>query len=366
MGERAGRLAGLGLAAVLVAMLTAATARSHAAPARPAAIDRSLDVYAEPARLVRLRDGRRLNLLCTGRGAPTVLLESGLGDSMLDWRLVQPAIARTTRVCAYDRAGMGFSDPAHPPRTASAAVTDIEGLLRAADVRAPYVLVGHSLGSFYVRLFADRHPDLVAGMVLVDPAKEGQAARFEAAAKSMGEMARSQSQATADCAAAAAAGRLALNSATFERCAGAPMRDAAYSDALYAARTRQLLSPGYWRTMDSELGAMDTTSNDEVAAARRSYGDMPLIVLTATDIALPGSMSANDKAALASTWTIMHEELARLSSRGINRPIGHAGHYIQIDQPQAVVAAIQEVVREARAVNRRHGLTPAALANSSR
>jgi len=348
MRERLGRVACLALAAVLAATLVAPACAATGARTRPATIDRSLDVYARPARLVRLPDGRRLNLLCAGKGSPTVLLESGLGDSMLDWRLVQPAIARMTRVCAYDRAGMGFSDAAQSPRTASAVVADLEALLRAADVGAPYVLVGHSLGSFYVRLFADRHPDQVAGMVLVDPAKEAQGARFEIAAPSMGELARFQRRATADCAAVAATGMLALNSATLQRCAGAPTRDAAYSDALYAALMRHLLSADYWRMTDSELGNMDGVSSDEVAAARRSYDDMPLIVLTASRIALPDSMSARDRAALASTWTIMHEELAKLSSRGINRSIQRAGHYIQIDQPQAVITAVEEVVRDAR------------------
>ena len=99
-----------------------------------------------------------------------MILEAGASSFAIDWALVQPEIARTNRVCAYDRAGMGFSDP--PPGGGADAIADLHRVLEAADEKPAYVLVGASRGGLYVRLFADRHPAEVVGIVLVDAASE--------------------------------------------------------------------------------------------------------------------------------------------------------------------------------------------------
>ena len=112
--------------------------------------------------------GRRLYLDCRGAGAPTVVLENGLGSGAAGWGSVLPAIAERTRTCAYDRAGLGRSDPPAGRGTVGSAVEDLRALLAAAGERPPYVLVGMSLGGSHVRVFADRHRDEVVGIVLVD------------------------------------------------------------------------------------------------------------------------------------------------------------------------------------------------------
>lgn len=121
-----------------------------------------------PGRLIDV-GGRRLHLHTLGEGSPTIVFESGLAASSLNWRPVQEAVATFARACAYDRAGYGWSDRAPGPRTARAAVADLHRLLRAADVPPPYILVGHSFGTYIVPLFAAEHPEDVAGVVLVDP-----------------------------------------------------------------------------------------------------------------------------------------------------------------------------------------------------
>jgi pimeloyl-ACP methyl ester carboxylesterase len=113
-------------------------------------------------------DGRRLYIDCTGTGSPTVVLQSGLGESSSYWGRIAPAVAASTTVCAYDRAGHGRSEPAAAPQDGTALATDLHTLLERAGVPGPYVLVGHSSGGPYVRVFAARYPDQVAGMVLLD------------------------------------------------------------------------------------------------------------------------------------------------------------------------------------------------------
>lgn len=125
--------------------------------------------YARPAELVEIEPGRRINLLCVGRGFPTVILEAGAGDSTAVWRKVQSEVAKRTRVCAYDRAGYGFSDPPQHASDARQAVRDLKAVLGRKRISSPVVLVGHSVGGLYSRLFAATYPDLVAGLVLVDP-----------------------------------------------------------------------------------------------------------------------------------------------------------------------------------------------------
>src|ERR671938_464341 len=127
--------------------------------------------YPSPGQLVDV-GGYRLHIQCVGTGSPTVVLDAGLGGSSLDWSLIQPELGRTTRVCAYDRAGMGWSDAGPQPRTPRQIADELHTLLTNAGIAGPYVLVGHSLAGKNVRLFTIAHPDQVAGMVLVDARSE--------------------------------------------------------------------------------------------------------------------------------------------------------------------------------------------------
>ena len=155
-----------GVCAALASSVLAVAAESMRTPSP--AFDQT--AYMHPQRRVAVGEGRGLNLYCRGSGKPAVILEAGAGGSMLDWYTIQPAIARTTEVCSYDRAGREFSDPALASASGLAsAVDDLHALLQAATIAPPYVLVGHSLGGVIVLSFADRYRAEVAGTVLVDP-----------------------------------------------------------------------------------------------------------------------------------------------------------------------------------------------------
>lgn len=113
--------------------------------------------FKMPGKMVDLGD-LKLHIDCRGQGSPTVILESGLGGSLLDWARVLPEAAQYTRVCAYDRAGYGWSEMGMLPRTSQQIASELHALLRAANVEGPYILVGHSFGGFSVRLFAAVFP----------------------------------------------------------------------------------------------------------------------------------------------------------------------------------------------------------------
>ena len=140
-----------------------ALALSSAAAAAPGD-----DVYTRPALIAPARDGARLNLVCLGTGSPAVIFESGWTDWSPAWATVQPAVARFTRNCSYDRAGSGFSGPGPLPRTSERIATELHDALRAAGIAGPYILVGHAFGGDHVRAFADLYPGDVAGLILVD------------------------------------------------------------------------------------------------------------------------------------------------------------------------------------------------------
>lgn len=138
---------------------------------------RDLQLYPPPGQLIDL-GGYRIHLYCTGQGSPTVILEHGLDGSYLDWRKVQPQIASLTRVCSYDRAGYGWSDRSPQPRVPSVMAEELHSLLKKAGEQPPFILVGHSMGAFNALRFADRYPEAVSAVVLVDGTHPEEVLRF--------------------------------------------------------------------------------------------------------------------------------------------------------------------------------------------
>jgi pimeloyl-ACP methyl ester carboxylesterase len=129
--------------------------------------------YPPPGQTVDV-GGHRLHINCTGTGSPTVVIDAGLGDWSTSWGFVQPEVAKVTRVCTYDRAGMGWSEPGPLPRVASQFAKELHALLHNANIPGPYILVGHSLGGLPVRMFTHDYPSEVAGVVLIDSMHPGQ------------------------------------------------------------------------------------------------------------------------------------------------------------------------------------------------
>jgi len=290
---------------------------------------------------VTLADGRQMYLDCRGEGAPAVIFDAGAGGSTESWKAVHAEIAKTTQACAYDRAGHGLSDPGPLPLDTAAVANDMEAMLKAAGITGPYVLVGHSLGSYHVRQFANTRFDQMAGMVLVDPSGDGQGARFAKVIPKLDsilEKTRNE-QKSLGCVATMRAKLVAHSDPLFEKCGKT-------NDAEMMEQTQ------------SEVDAMEGASTEQLNESHRSYGDMPLIVLTRGDYekGMPPEFTDVDRAAMKKVWTGMHDEMTAFSTAGVHREIPDAGHSIQVDQPQAVTDAVMEVVAKARA---RQGATGA-------
>jgi pimeloyl-ACP methyl ester carboxylesterase len=324
------------LIATLMALATTAQAADQLSPS----------TYAKPAKLVALPDGRKINLFCQGSGAPTVVLDAGWGSGMNAWAKVQPAVAETTRVCAFDRPGMGFSDAGPLPRDARAVVADERAVLKAAGIKGPYVLVGHSMAGLHVRLYASLYPKEVAGAVLVDPSNPHQAKRFAEAAPKGAALNDKMMGMMRGCADKVVAGTLKPGVPGFTICFPPP---AATLPEDVRAMTLQRQGEGWrYRMQASEVDSMATTSSTDIDKTKRSLGDLPWIVLTAEGTGKGPPTPVEEQAAMGQVWKAMHDEAAAVSTRGENRMIA-SGHNMQWEKPEAVIAAVNEVVAVVRA-----------------
>jgi pimeloyl-ACP methyl ester carboxylesterase len=135
--------------------------------AEPALADPDMAGFPPPGQLVAV-DGHQRHLFCTGTGTPTVILEEGAGGASLNWVWIQRMVAATTRVCSHDRPGYGWSDPSDTPRDAETVGRELDALLKSAGENGPFIVVGHSLGGAYARMFAAQQRDNIVGLVLVD------------------------------------------------------------------------------------------------------------------------------------------------------------------------------------------------------
>jgi pimeloyl-ACP methyl ester carboxylesterase len=244
--------------------------------------------------------GHRLYLDCTGSGSPTVVIEPGAGLMSSDLGWIAPAVARDTRVCVYDRAGRGWSEPADTVQDGAQIAADLHTLLQRGNETGPYVLAGHSFGGLYALTFAARYPEEVAGLVLVDstaPAPEAPEPAQPTRADSDDTMSRIS-------ALAAGASRLGIG-----RLAG--------------------VTPGHLRSTIEEY--LQAGSSTQQAAALRSFSSKPLAVLTA------GTGSAP-------SWAAAQEALAALSTNTLHRVIDDATHASLITDQKDAAAATRGIL----------------------
>ena len=314
-------------------------------PASAVAEDPRILPYVEPGQLVDI-GGRRINLHCTGAGSPTVILMSGLASWSPVWYKTQPAIAKKTRVCAHDRAGYGFSDPGPRPQILSDTVDDLHAALKAGSIPGPYVLVGHSLGGVEARLYAQRWPEEVVGMVLVDtsPAAEGLINEDHPGfAEVFGRETFFVNK--LHCALLAAQGPLEPSRPEYKDCSLPLPSD---TPAAFRKVFPQFFTAYYAATQVSLMSSLYTRRYDSVD--HRRLGALPLVVLSPEstwDNGTPASVRFNQS--YSKVWIAMHKALAHLSSRGIHRVIEGSGHSIHLEQPQAVIDAVEEVLGQLHA-----------------
>jgi len=287
--------------------------------------------YPAPGQMVDV-GGYKMHINCTGQGSPTVILAAGMGDFSLTWANIQPEVAKYTRVCSYDRAGLGWSETSPHPRTATKMMAELHTLLVNAKVEGPYVLVGHSLSGMLVRVYAHNYPGEVVGMVLVDSLHEERLTRLPVMAKVIQD-ATGQFRMFA---LLSSTGMMALVPQTIPT-PGLP-------ENAYAQYQAVTATTGGFETFLAELNA-GAESSAEVRALRiTSFGDMPLIVLSAGYGDAMASLSDAENQQIWKELQIEQSELAALSSNGKHVIAEQSGHFIQLDQPDLVIDAIRDMV----------------------
>jgi pimeloyl-ACP methyl ester carboxylesterase len=302
----------------------------------------ALDIYLKPQTMVRLPDGRQMHFFCMGSGAPVAILDAGLGDWSVSWRTIQPMLAESTRVCAFDRAGYGFSDGGPMPRDSGAEARDLHEALDAAGIRPPYILVGHSYAGMNALLFAFRAPKDVAGMLLIDPSFAYQDRRMGSPVSTDNDL--------KECLKLAESGKLHAGMAEAEKgfdCVN-PGRDD-WSKVMSAKLVEESTRPAYFRALLSERQNFGGRSSKELAASKHSLGTMPIVVLTqdAANYAMQDKPEAHLEKKYP-IWVAGHDEIARNSSRGENLVVDGAGHYVHLSQPDIVVAKFRELLQAAK------------------
>jgi len=301
--------------------------------------------YAPPGELVDV-GGYRLHVHCIGTGSPTVILEAGLGDNWLTWSLVQEEIGSFTRVCAYDRAGLGWSDSGRGPLQSSQVAESLHTLLDNAGIQGPYVLVGHSVGGIHVRSFAHQYPDDVAGMVLVDSSHENQMLRFPAEIVQFeNENLSGLTRSLTLCRYLAPFGVVRILGLTAEIAKDKP----------FTPEQRQMLVATLNRTnyCQAVRDELEMAMQMEGSQTHPPYdlGDIPLVVLTVPSNSgernpedLPSGITVEMGRQADKIFMEMQQELAELSSNGTLVIVEDGGHYIQDDQPGLIIEAVRQIV----------------------
>jgi pimeloyl-ACP methyl ester carboxylesterase len=276
--------------------------------------------YPPPGKLVDV-GGYRLHINCTGTGSPTVVIEAGLGDWSTGWGLVQPEVAKATRVCTYDRAGWGWSDAGPLPRDATQFAKELHTLLQKANIPGPYVMVGHSLGGLVVRVFVHDYASEIAGVVLVDSMVPQQFTQSPIGEQSqMG----AQSQPFSIPAVLARFGIVRWLARPLGLVPSAPPDEEAYFSRLVRPQSAQ--------TLTNESQGMPAAGAE--ASAVKTFDDLPLIVLTAKRNNIVG-------------WPEWQTELLELSSNS-QQLFAESDHNIHFEEPDAAVAAILQMVEKTR------------------
>lgn len=267
--------------------------------------------YPPPGQMVDV-GGYRMHIYCTGSGSPTVVIDAGLGSWSTGWGTVQAEVAQTTRVCTYDRAGIGWSETGPLPRNADQFAKELYALLHAANIPGPYVLVGHSLGGLPVRVFTDSHPAEVAGVVLIDSMIPGQT-RF-ASARMLSPLP-----------VLARFGVLRF----LAKVLGVVNRTSPEDKADNAV----LVSPKFMQALTEEARGIPASLAQ--AGAVGSIGDLPLIVLSR-------GLDPDPE------WQAGQSKLLQWSTNSQQMIAEKSGHNIELDQPEIAVQAIVKMVQIVR------------------
>lgn len=333
------------IAAFALAFCCTCAAESHAS-----SVLITDSIYTAPVRLVDIGRGQRMNLYCLGTGSPAVIFDAGMADSSISWALVQAAVSKKTMTCSFDRAGMGFSDAATRASTPRNQSEDLHALLRAGGVKPPYILVAHSMAAMNARVYADKYPNEVVGMVLIDGSHEDQSLRNWA----IGEKGQkghwdAYLREKHTCIADAKKG-FVRGTPAYKECVGGTY-DPRFSAAINAAEEKYVMTPRWQAAAASERENFFYESAIETRATRKNFGDMPIVVFTRSPSPKAKDETQDEHNQRTLIWEDLHTQIAAMSTRGINIIVPNSTHYIQYDRPQIVIDAVLQTVTIAKGNN---------------
>src|SRR5580704_1408598 len=302
--------------------------------------------FPQPGRFVDI-GGRKLHLVESGEGNPTVILEAGIAASCLNWTSVQAEIAQFTRVCSYDRASLGWSDEAGSARTITRAVDDLDAMIAAAGIQAPFVLTGHSFGGLLVRCYAARFPERISGLVLLDPLAAGEWLRpSEAQWKTLRQGAKLSRRGAVLARFGVVrfglwllAGGLRLIPQLVARAASSGTGESAISRLVREVRKMPPetwpVVRAHWCQPKSFLGmASYLESLPESAREASLCGELPARIPVTI-------LSATNSGA---TQLTERDGIAQHASHGRHTIAAKSGHWVHFDDPELVIQAIREMV----------------------
>jgi len=279
--------------------------------------------------------GYKLHMIDQGQGGPIVVIDSGVGCNSFDWSLIQPEIAKFTRVITYDRAGYAWSDASPLPRTSENIVDELHAMLQNAGIQGPYVLVGHSFGGMNVQLFAKKYPNEVAGIVLVDAVHENVMKIIPQIFVNFKGYIHKK--------------LLYAYVGIFRMMADIKLLYKPLSDKNKMMNYVYKNSATYYRTLFNQLDCIQK-SCDQVEAVGGSLGGIPLIVISAGKEVIPvqgpcGDYYTQQEAdGINKHWQDLQVDLVTKSTRGKQVVARQSGHNIPAEQPDIIVESVREII----------------------
>ena len=287
--------------------------------------------YPPSGKLVDM-GGYNLHLDCKGEGSPTIILEAGLNEFSLTWHYIHQELAKYTRTCAYDRAGLGWSDSSNAQRTSETLVTELHDLLQSADIESPYLLVGHSYGGVLARLYTYHYPSDVVGIVLIDATHEDMFTRMPEVFKSSTEQLIQQFQTLV------ALSRFGLLALSTEQIPVINVPDGVHDD--YRAI---LASPSYFEGAVAETQAFEE-SLSIMADYDSSLENLPLTIISRGQSEPLPFMLDDQIERLEMVWAELQLALLDLSTNSRHIIVENSGHYIHISEPALVIDAVRDML----------------------
>jgi len=320
---------------VLCFVVLAAATVGAGATFNAVAINHYRACHAPPGNLYVV-DRYKMHLHCSGEGSPTIVLDGGLGDDSLIWAKVQPELSKTTRVCSYDRAGFGWSDPRPGPRNADRIVQELHLLLTEAGISGPTVLVGHSVAGLYIRAYAARYPHNLSGLVFVDGSTPLQADRFPDELREEDKNAEREFMKLK---------WLEILGAT--RVMGQCRHFEGFDDFTGKMIAENQCRASQLTAMGKEHQSLGQSGNETMGTG--PFGDLPILIFSQDPHpSAPSESPTQAEVEFSKIWNDMQEYLKHLSTHSRRIIAKGSSHYIQVDRPDLLISKVTDFIQQIR------------------